>query len=413
MKHSPSLAASAAPVSASRRSDGAQAPAASGGSSELTQNFVTPPQKRALRVNALAMKRAAATILRPHDEKRAGRIAACGYVAWSPSVDLARVVNSGGDASGRLNGLVSCSNVWLCPVCSARISAKRRDELNHLLGWARAEGHAVVMLTLTMRHGQADKLAELLDALRMANASFRQSRAFRRLGLVGSVTATEVTHGANGFHPHLHCVLILPASIGDACAAIEALRPEWMRSLAKAGRDGNGAAFQVQNASATGDYVAKFGAAEEIALGRCKAGRKGSRSPWQLLADARDGDRKAVPVWVEYAKAMKGKAQLVWSRGLKAACALADVPDADAGTVEDLRSWPGNSDEWRAARRRRAALLTAAESGEDLDRAEFGPTDAARWRADVHEAEVVDNDASPAYTSMAVRAIFCPTFGKD
>ena len=348
--------------------------------SEFTQNRVTPAQKRALRVNALAMKRTAAVILRPHEEKRAKRLSDCGYVARSPSVDLSRTVREGGEVSARLDGLVTCSNVWCCPACSVRISGKRRDELNRLLGWARSEGHSVVMLTLTMRHGRADKLADLLTALRSAQAKFRQSRKFRGLGVVGLVTATEVTHGAHGFHPHLHSILILPGSAGEACEAVEALRPEWMRSLAKAGRDGNGAAFQVQSASATGDYIAKFGAAEEIALGRAKQGRNGSRSPWQLLADARDGDAQAVPIWVEYAKAMKGKRQLVWSRGLKALCGVDEVPDDEAGTVEELRSWLGASDEWRAARRRRAALLTAAETGGDLDEAEHGLTDAERWR---------------------------------
>ena len=387
-------AAQAAPKSAPKSGGSSDA-----GSARLGNNvrIVDHAGKRAARVSALAAKRTAALLLRPHDEKFGLRVSKCGYVAWSSEVVLRRTVQTGGDAVGSLAGLVSCHSVWACPCCSARISSHRRGELNHLLSWARGEGHAVVMLTLTARHNVRTALPEFLGDLKEAQRRLRQSKGWRALGLVGSVVATEVTHGRNGWHPHSHLLLVFPGSESDALAAVEGLRPEWLRSLAKVGRDGNGAAFQVQGASQAGEYVTTMAAADEIALGRSKLGREGSRTPWQLLADARDGDRRAAALWVEFALAFKGRSQLVWSRGLKKLCALDDVPDDEAGTVEDLRQWPGSSDEWRAARRRRAALLTAAETGDDLDRAEYGATDAARWIADAAAVELVEaGEEAPA-----------------
>ena len=354
-------------------------------------------RRRATRLATYAAKRTAANLLHRHDEKWSRRVSACGYVAHAPSVELSRKAHANGDVSASLNGLVSCKSVWACPVCSARISGVRRDEMNALLAWARGEGHAVVMLTLTARHSLRTALGPFLGALKDAAKRLRQSKGWRKLPHVGSVTATEVTHGANGWHPHFHLLLVLDGASASSVDAVEGLRSEWLRCLGREGLNGNAAAYQVQPASAAGDYVAKFGAAEEIALGRSKTGREGSRSPWQLLADATSGDKRACALWVEYAVAFKGRRQLQWSPGLKAKAGIDEVSDDEAAEVDPvmLRAWPGRSDAWRSARRRRCALLDAAEAGGDLDRAEHGPTDAERWRGEVAAADVVDDENKP------------------
>jgi hypothetical protein len=55
-----------------------------------------------------------------------------------------------------------------------------------------------------------------------------------------------------------------------------------------------------------------------------------------------------------------------------------------------LRAWPGSSLAWRSARRRRCSLLDAAETGSSLDGAEFGLTDAERWRSELSDAVVIE-----------------------
>jgi hypothetical protein len=345
---------------------------------------------------SFAFKRCASNLLLKHDEKWARRVSACGYVAHQTEVELQRREHAGGEVSGSLFGLVSCKSVWACPVCSSRISNVRRDEMNTLLAWSRDQKHSVVMLTLTARHNAKTALSPFLDDLKEAARRLRQSRQFRGLDLVGSVAATEVTHGRNGWHPHLHLLLILPCPPADALAAVEGLRAEWSRSLEKFGRDCNAAGFQVQAASAAGDYVAKFGAGEELALGKVKLGRGGSRSPWQLLSDATAGDKRSCALWVEFALAFKGRRQLQWSNGLKLLCGVSEVSDdqaADAEPVAEpvtLRAWPGSSLAWRSARRRRCSLLDAAETGSSLDGAEFGLTDAERWRSELSASVVIE-----------------------
>lgn len=355
----------------------------------------------AARDGRFASKLAASNSLKGFDDMLSKRISDCCRIAHADSVDLVAQSRANGDLTAVFRGLVTCQSVWSCPVCSARISARRRVELNDMLAWSRGEGHALVMLTLTAQHSRATKLHSFLASMKRASQSLRQSRSWRGLALVGSVSALEVTHSfRNAWHPHQHLLLVVPGSAADALAAVEGLRAEWLRSLGKAGLSGGEAAFQVQSASAAGDYIGKFGAAEELALGHVKQGRAGSRSPWQILADARDGDAQSAALFREYSLCFKGRRQLVWSNGLKALAGIGEVSDADApddllpenAVVAEsvLRSWRGSGDAWRAAARRYCALLDAAETGGCLDLAEFGTTDAMRWRADYLACQVLE-----------------------
>lgn len=348
-------------------------------------------ERQGRRYSAYRHKNTAANILINQGDKLAKlakRVSHCRYVSRQEFVTL-----EAAEGRASFDGLKRCNSVWCCPLCSARISAGRRDELNDLLSAARAERLSVVMLTLTASHKRGMNLAAWLEAFKRAKERLRQRREWRAFkpAFVGSVTATELTHSdANGFHPHFHELLVIDLPPADAMAAVEKLRSAWLASLSGVGLSGNKAAFQVQPASAAGEYVGKFGAAEEIALHGSKRGRGGSRSPWQLLADAGGSDdpvfaRRSAAIWAEYASAFLGRRQLVWSPGLKARFGINEVPDADLAEPDEpakpqvLRAWFGKSDGWRAARRRSCALLDAAEVGGCLDAAEFGQTDAQRW----------------------------------
>lgn len=294
----------------------------------------------------------------------------------------ARVVRRSDRA--RLTNLQTCGSVWSCSVCSSRISELRRQELNHALAWARRQsketgglGSVVpVMLTLTMRHGRDDELQTVLAAMKQAKRFLRQSRAWRRLKprIVGTVTATELTHGRNGWHPHFHeLVFVRAGSEREALELLEQLRSEWLRSLAKLGRDGDEHAFDLRGAAAAGRYIGKFGAAEELALGAVKSGRRAQRTPAQLLAAAAAGDEHAGALWAVYARTFKGRRQLVWSDGFKRLVGVGEVSDdeaAEADQTEDDRDFLIHAfpvAEWREILSRpgvsRAGMLEAAEAG--------------------------------------------------
>lgn len=272
-------------------------------------------------------------------------------------------------------GLQSCGSPWLCPVCSAKISETRRGELNTALSVTRHAGFFPVMITLTHRHDAADDLLGQLKAMKKAKQRLRQRREWRAIKgqIVGTITATEVTHGAAaGWHTHFHEIAFIAAeSEAEALALFAGLDRVWVACLRGLGLDGiEERAFQVQGAAAAGEYVGKWGGAEELALQNKKKGRRAGRTPWQLLADSRE-DWAAAGLWKEFAAAFKGTRQLVWSPGLREAVGLNEVSDAAAAEddgpvrVGSVRAavWHGeHGAEALGVKHRRGRLLAAAET---------------------------------------------------
>lgn len=325
----------------------------------------TPAQER--RATRYRHQRAAASLL------PGSRTGLCLWAVASMSYGV-DVIHSTAEDRARFSGLQTCGSVWACPCCSGTVSETRRGELNALLAWARAEGLHPVMLTLTARHGAADALPTLLSGMKDAKRrlSVHRTSTALRPRIVGHVTATEVTGGgANGWHPHFHQVMLVRADDqAAALALVETLREPWLASLRRAGLDGAGAAFQVQGATAAGQYLGKWGAAEELALSGKKSGRAG-RSPFQLLADYADqGDKRAGALFAEYAAAFKGRRQLVWSPGLKKRAGIDEVSDERAAEDAARRLDESKADalvghftpsEWPKVRHARAAILKMAE----------------------------------------------------
>ena len=76
-----------------------------------------------------------------------------------PGRDLVEVYHSAAAARAHLEGLMTCGNVWVCPVCSSRISERRRIELTQALAGCR-ESLTPLMLTYTIRHNASQPLAQ-------------------------------------------------------------------------------------------------------------------------------------------------------------------------------------------------------------------------------------------------------------
>lgn len=269
------------------------------------------------------------------------RVAACMCHCGSGGVEVVQSKESG-IASYR--GLQVCGSVWACPICSSKISNVRRAELNKLLVWGRERGYMPVLLTLTMRHGFGEALKHSLHVIKSAKKKFHQSYVWRQVkaSVIGHVTATEVTYGKAGWHPHYHILLLLDCQSEDeAIALIESARNTWEYVLEREGYDCNEHGFQVQGATEAGDYVSKWGAAEEVTLSNAKVsrarGREGGKgcSPWELLAYYATGDREYGALFVVYANTFHGRRQLVWSPGLKDIVGLGDVEDKEIASIED------------------------------------------------------------------------------
>lgn len=308
-----------------------------------------------------------------------------------------------GQDRASFKGLQNCGAVWTCPVCAQRISETRRKEMNVAMKHARDEKLLVKMATYTSQHSIDDDLQTMLQGMKDAKRALEQRRDYKKFkadDLVGSIVATEVTHGKNGWHVHFHVIYFLRTKAG--ADFLGGLGDAWRTALRGVGLDGADAAFDCQNAENAAGYVAKWGAAEELTLSGKKKAKKGGMNPLQLLEAYAAGNEEAGELWLEYSKRFHGRNQLSWSRGLKALMGVDDVSDEDAAGDEVQDDQEQEEDplmnishsDWRATGRyRRTRILDAAEveGAKGIDAVLSEP-----WSKDLTDDVIDDADECPA-----------------
>jgi ketosteroid isomerase-like protein len=230
-------------------------------------------------------------------------------------------------------------------------------------------------MTLTFSHQKGEPLAGLIKAAKAAKTHFTNSRVWKSLKkrglLVGTITATELTHGANGWHPHFHVLIFLRPNDLTTWKDLTGhdLRDQWLASLEASGRSGGDSAFDLQNGSAAGSYVSKWGAAEELTLGSKKGGK--GRNPFAILEDASNGDAQSSELFREYARAFKGVRQLFWTNGLKTLLSVSETSDEEAADLpqenEEALVITMTAFRWKErGRNKRARLLDVSDNTPDL-----------------------------------------------
>lgn len=276
------------------------------------------------------------------------------------------------------SGLQVCASVWACPVCAAKISERRRAELVTAVALAKSMGMHVKLLTLTVPHGLGDDLSTLLVQIRNAwrrTTTGRAGKDFRKLlGIKGTIRALEVTHGQNGFHPHLHVLLFLEQDATNGC--VQGLfTPIWQDACTKAGlpRPSDAHGCRVDDGSKAAAYASKWGLESEMTKSHTKQGRNGSRTPWDFLRavlERSEGWEQSAHLFRTYAAAFKGQRQLYWSNGLRALLGLGEeATDEEVAAVQEDNAHmlaELTDDQWRAILRTKSEALV-------LDMAEEHP----------------------------------------
>jgi len=303
------------------------------------------------------------------------RVRKCGRTAKGLTVDVA--VSQDGRAA--FQGLTTCGSVWACPACARKILARRAQELGQAVElWDRAGG-SVAMVTLTMRHDRGDALADLWDSLSDAWGAAWQTRRTKTVkplaGVKGWARCVEATHGANGWHLHIHALVLLEhADRADQLG--RAMFDGWSARLQRRGlrapiADSGGLDVKVLDvgkaAERIGDYLAKgtlpvsdgLSAARELTGHATKRARRRNRTPFAILADVAAHDdagalrdrayRRDVALWHEWEDASRGRRALTWSVGIRELLGLAEeqtdeelVADDDQAEVVariPLRTW--------------------------------------------------------------------------
>jgi hypothetical protein len=279
------------------------------------------------------------------------------------------------------HGLQVCAMPWTCPVCASKISERRRQEVGHGMKQAEVLGLQVFLVTLTVPHGLGDDVGEVVGKMQKAWSRLwigKAGMALRNaLGLFGHIRALEVTYGENGFHPHFHALLFFhpQQTTGEGWMS---LGHRWQQVAVRSGlpRPSDHRGCRIDGGDQAANYVTKgvWGLESEVTKGHQKTGKKGSRTPLDLLKCFMQGETKAGALWRVYASAFEGKRQLYWSNGLKKLLSVADLSDEEiANKPEDepaLLLASITDAQWKVIYRRKleSTVLDLAETSVDAMR---------------------------------------------
>lgn len=334
-------------------------------------------------------------------------------------------VMASGTGTGRRAGfgqVQHCGSCWSCPVCSHKINAVRAAEIaDAVIAW-HAAGNRIVFLTLTMRHNATQSLDDLwthgvsaawgrvtsgrpwkTDQETYGVRVDRLVKTGKRAGetvtedRIGFARVVETTHGANGWHVHVHALLFVRGDISgkEAFALGDSMFARWRDSLVAAGfgaptpvhgvdvrlvgpADAHAVAKYFEKNSYGQDKAGKLG--WEAAGGTGKSGSKrfGNRTPFEILrdasavgpADANGELNNDMAIWWEWETASKGKRQLTWSPWLRAML----FPEVEK-TDEEIANEKLEGGEivlrlrdaqWKAIEPRADELLDAVEADDDM-----------------------------------------------
>lgn len=360
-------------------------------SSEATKAAVGRRQNRSVRYELLSMAREILVkqghLAKLEFPENFHRTAKCMH---TPRGEVS-VLRDKGRGNAFYAGLVACGSVWSCPVCATKIQERRRAEIAQAFAWAYSPEVKLqpVMITLTFPHKSWQDLGALVLQQREALTFLRYGKPWKKLvervGYEGLIRSLEITHGANGWHPHTHEVWFVSQNV-DADELKRDVLKQWASACKRAGlldasNEAEMIGFSEHSVHAKGwckdsDYLAKqddsknWGIDKEMAKGATKLGKLKGLHPFGLLARAADGDQRSSALFLEFATTMRRtrSRQLFWSHGLKGRVGIGEKTDEEvAGEQSEQADLLGLIDrrDWQLVRlyRRRAQLLDAAEGG--------------------------------------------------
>lgn len=315
--------------------------------------------------------------------------------------------------------ILTCGSAWECPSCMARHRragankvklAVERWQDGFQVGTTRVDAHgagSVLFFTLTVRHGLGDDLRVVRKGVTDAFSRMIAGRAWTQFcgvsGMVpggyipyfddiqaaanankrgarevtnfvhGYVRALEVTHGPNGWHPHVHGLMFCDVSPSEK--TLQRMRKWLSDRWRKAVRAVLGADHEPDDEHGVdlrpcgaADYIAKLGL--ELSSSSTKEGKKAlHRAPIEIAKDyATTHDATDGKLWQDYCAGMKGARMLTWSGDLLDRLGLVEE-DEPAGEIEPQLVASIDDVTWHRVRDLRGAklaiLVAAEENGAD------------------------------------------------
>jgi hypothetical protein len=283
----------------------------------------------------------------------AGRIIQCGRTANNArGVTIKRSADGGRVYA---SGVVTCGSPWSCLACSYKIRSKRARAIALAIACHIALGGGVLFGTFTFSHDRGEQLDRVWDVLGKGWRHMTSGQYWvdfkDSFGLAGSIKTVEVTHGRNGWHPHIHVLFFIDAPMNDFDREDDYrefrrfLRERWITYFDNhQGRNVSrefGTRFdpvKADESDQVGTYCTKAG--YELAMADAKIGRsEGHRHPFAIAHDAaRWGDKADVMLLREWIVSSKRKRSIQWAgNDVKAyAKGEADKTDQELAAEEQI-----------------------------------------------------------------------------
>lgn len=304
-------------------------------------------------------------------------------------------------ASGRstVAGVQRCGSMAACPVCAENGRRTRADEIDRIVAALLELGCHVFFVTATVAHPRPYPLRILQRAVNESWSLAWGGKAMDANGYCGQVKAWDYTYGENGWHPHIHALVVVGGWVDKAIARsfVHQRFDVYKRALNNRNQDCRksvrnkltgkveSVGWDVQDVTSSG-HLARYTAGVKLeskwSIGHEVAGAQSKRksvSAWAILRAAVDGEVPPGTVlqgmtrddlwslWREYETATKGLRQIVIGRNL-AKLGNVDV-STDGEAVQGRDETPKVYLEWFTASQWQA-IVDAGRVCEVLERVE-------------------------------------------
>jgi hypothetical protein len=269
----------------------------------------------------------------------------------TPNEEFVKVSYDPEHETVHVKNLMCCDRRNICAVCAAKITEQDRNEL--LIAIAHS-GYRAALFTYTLSHHLGENLHTVKNKMTDAYRFLKSGRIWQdikeRYKVVGSIRSQECNYGPNGWHPHIHEVMLFDASITDEqLSALEfEIKNRWDKAIERF--DGwasweNGVDMKIGD-DELHEYVAKNGhepvdckwtIEHELVKSDKKLGRGKNRNMWQVLADYGDGDKHSGELFQEFAWNWKGDHAFQWSPNLKAIIGIVGGEEVDQELLDQAQ----------------------------------------------------------------------------
>lgn len=287
--------------------------------------------------------------------------------------DDSRVYVNANSNHAHFSGLTECGNVWVCPVCEAKRMNKVASDVACAIEALRRD-YAAIMVTFTVPHIKPMSCNEVYGLLMTTWHKFTKYRgrnnAFsifnREGGVKHYVRVVEVTHGVNGWHPHIHALYwVRRSALSTIGQYEEPLLRQWQKAFVLSAKQvtprfADYVADSVVTGNATCDdgltfsrdsdgnvreqlssmYVAGWQADRELTgNAHRKASSNGHRTIYQILTDAYNtGGTADKRLLREFITSMFWKRRVRKSPGLNAIIAKYKLTNSYIKFTEEKKS---------------------------------------------------------------------------